>query len=281
MGGAVHGARRPCRSRRRSAGTTTPAGAAGAQAVAGLGRVPAPAGVGLGRDPFRSLQAGAELLRDHRSGVPPLDLHAAVARGDCGADPGRVPRRPRSRRVPRRCRAPAHHRGTARRRRDPDPAGRVGQRATDDRGRHPQFHGVVLHRAALRASRGSHRPGARRELLRSHQRPSGRTSRTSATPRSWPPSSNASATTTTRCGCTPPSATSPQATNTKDEETSSAKPVVTASPGPTRPAEPPDDPAPTTARSTPDDAGYFPGDPSRELRSASVDVGGGAPGGCC
>lgn len=57
-----------------------------------------------------------------------------------------------------------------------------------------------------------------------HIRPSGHTSRPSTTPRSWPPSSSAFAATTTRCGCMPPSAISPPTTNTKDEETPSAKP---------------------------------------------------------
>ena len=69
-------------------------------------------------------------------------------------------------------------------------------------------------------------------------KPNGPTSRRSPTPTRCEQSSTSPDTTTTPAACTPPWATSPPTTNTKDEDSASARPAKTASTGPASPASP-------------------------------------------
>ena len=76
------------------------------------------------------------------------------------------------------------------------------------------------------------------ETLFGHIKTNGPTSRRSPTPTRCEQSSTTPDTTTTPAACTPPSATSPPTTNTKDEQSASARPAKTASTGPASPASP-------------------------------------------
>jgi hypothetical protein len=122
------------------------------------------------------------------------------------------------------------------------PLGRLGQRPAYDCGRHPQLHGAVLDRPALRASRRAHRPSTRRQLLRArqgqlaasrgHRRPRGASA----------PNSNASGPSTTRCARTRHRLRHSQRRTGRTRRRHPPKPDATASFGPTKLGEPPDDP---------------------------------------
>jgi hypothetical protein len=90
-----------------------------------------------------------------------------------------------------------------------DPAGDERQRPPDDEWLHPRVHGPVRDPPALRPPRHPDRPGVDLGRCSATSRPNGHTCCASATPRPCAPSSRWSASTTTPCGCTPASATSP------------------------------------------------------------------------
>jgi len=99
------------------------------------------------------------------------------------------------------------------------------------------------------------------ESLFSHVKASGRTWRRSATPASSRPTSTASGPNTTRCACTPASATSPPTTSTTATARPSARHAATGSPQPAPRASPTVEP---TDPRKPDDRpshldGYFTG----------------------
>ena len=152
-----------------SSAPAAPAGPLGAQAVPGLGRLPAQLDLDLRHDALHQGRRGGD---GHRGpGLPQVDRRHRLGRGDL--DPGRrscsptpSPSRgcwPSSR--PARTAASTPPSTT----RPADPARRQRQRAADDLGLDPGVHGPVRHRPALRPARHPDRPGVDRVAVRPRQ----------------------------------------------------------------------------------------------------------------
>jgi len=128
--------------------------------------------------------------------------------------------------------------------------------------------GVAIAQQFARPHTPTTMPGSR--ACSDTSRPTGPTSRKSPTPAGSPPSSTASATTTTPCACTPGSATSPPTTSTPAAATASAPPAATDSPTPAKPASPTIEPQPRTNDDQhPAQVGYFIADLLHLLRHTS------------
>ncbi len=132
-----------------------------------------------------------------------------LRRGDLHPGPGRVHRRAGTRRSAGAGYRPPGWPGRPQPRRPvpADPAGDERQRPADDLGLHPRVHGLVRDPPALRPPRHPDRPGLDLGRCSATSRPNGPTWPRSATRRPCAPSSRWSASSTTRCGCTPGSAT--------------------------------------------------------------------------
>ena len=166
--------------------------------------------------------------------------HPRHRRGDRHPSRGRLHRSPRHRRAVARRRGPPSPPRPPRRRqrRRADPVGHVRQRTPDARRHHQRVPRPLLHRGPASAGPAPRRTRHGSRPCSATSKPSGPTSRRSPTPTRCEQSSTSPDTTTTPAACTPPSATSPPTTNTKAEQSASARPAKTASTGPASPASP-------------------------------------------